>query len=83
MKRVYPGRFWEVPRLREVENPSNTELMIGFGSSHAQPGQDVMAEVMWRSDEENVLQSALGNSSSSMVLSSSCFPTFDVISDKV
>lgn len=82
LKRVYPGRFWEVPRLREVENPSNTELMIGFGSSHAQPGQDVMAEVMWRSDEENVLQSALGNSSSSMVLSSSCFPTFDVISDK-
>ena len=82
LKRVYPGRFWEVPRLGE-ENPSNTELMIGFGRSHAQPGQEVMPEVMWRTDEENTLQSALGDSSSSMMLSSGCFPTYDVISDKV
>lgn len=82
LTRVYPVRFCEVPRL-EVENPGNIELMIGYGSSRAQPGQDIMAEVVWRTDEENVQQGALADSSSSMVISSGGFPTADVISDKV
>ncbi|KAK9270238.1 hypothetical protein L1049_025815 [Liquidambar formosana] len=82
LNRVYTGTMWEGHRLDAVESSGKNELMIGFGNSHARPEEDVVADAMWRTDEENVLQRGLADSSLPMVQSSSCFPTFDLISDK-
>ncbi|KAA8528286.1 hypothetical protein F0562_035641 [Nyssa sinensis] len=79
---VYTGRVWERPRIDEIRSSGNDELMIGFGSSSAQPEKDVMTGGIWMTDEENVLQSSLAVNSAPPVQSSSCFPTFHIASDK-
>ncbi len=78
LNRVYTNTVWDQPRLEDMEKPRDDELMIGFGN-HAQSSEDVMAELMWRTNEKNVQQSGLANTSSPLMPSSGYIPNFDVM----
>ncbi|KAJ0086240.1 hypothetical protein Patl1_08538 [Pistacia atlantica] len=79
--RVYTDTVQQESRLENSENARNNEFMPAF-SNHARSGVDAMAEFLWRSDEENILLSGLGDTSSRLLQSSSCFPAFGTMSDK-
>uniref|UniRef100_A0A2N9F9A5 C2H2-type domain-containing protein n=1 Tax=Fagus sylvatica TaxID=28930 RepID=A0A2N9F9A5_FAGSY len=81
LNRVYTNTVWDQPRLEDMEKPRDDELMIGFGN-HAQSSEDAMAELMWRTNEQNVQQSGLANTSSPLMPSSGYIPNFDVMTGK-
>lgn len=82
LNRVYTSTVWEQPRFEDTGKPRDADLMMGFGN-HAQSNEDVMEELMWRTNEQNVQQSGLANSSSPLMPLSECLPNFDVMTSKV
>lgn len=82
LNRFYTSRVWEQPRFEDVGKPRDDDLMMGFGNQ-AQSNEDVMGELMWRTNEQNVQQSSLANSSSPLMPLSECLPNFDVMTSKV
>lgn len=82
LDRIRSGIMWEESGLDEAEMPGNNELMISFGNSHVPLDADGVSEFIWRSEEENVQQGVLANSSGTPVQSSGCFNTFDFFSHK-
>ncbi|KAF2299700.1 hypothetical protein GH714_002568 [Hevea brasiliensis] len=74
------GKVQEEPRLQDL-NPRRNESVIG-SSSHTQTSENVVSGFMWRTDEENDLLGSFADTSSRLVNSSSCFPSYDVMSDK-
>ncbi|KAF3945954.1 hypothetical protein CMV_027723 [Castanea mollissima] len=72
---------WEQPRFEDMGKPRDDDLVMGFGNQ-AQSNEDVMEEVMWRTNEQNVQQSGLANSSSPLMPLSECLPNFDVMTSK-
>ncbi|XP_050124835.1 uncharacterized protein LOC126602067 isoform X1 [Malus sylvestris] len=81
LNRVYSSIMWEQPNTESAEKSRNNEPMTGF-LNHSQPSGDVMAEFMWRTDEHNVQQSGLADTSSELMQSSGYYPNFDMLSDK-
>lgn len=81
LNRISIGKAQEEPRLEDL-NPRRNESVIGF-SSHAQNSENVASGFMWRTDEENDLLGSFADNSSRLVHSSGCFPSYDVMSDKV
>ncbi|BBG95761.1 methyl-CPG-binding domain 8 protein, partial [Prunus dulcis] len=81
LNRVYSSIMWEQPNTENAESSRNNDPMTGF-LNHSQPSGDVMAELMWRIDEQNVQQSGLADTSSELVQSSGCHPNFDMLSGK-
>ncbi|XP_044475940.1 uncharacterized protein LOC123203577 [Mangifera indica] len=79
--RVYTDNVQQELRLENSENVRNNEFMSAF-SNHARSNVDAMAEFLWRTDESNILLSGLGDSSSRLLQSSGCFPSFGTMSDK-
>lgn len=82
LNRFYTSTVWEQPRFEDTGKPRDADLMMGFGN-HAQSNEDVMEELMWRTNEQNVQQSGLANSSSPLMPLSECLPNFDVMTSKV
>ncbi|KAJ9166578.1 hypothetical protein P3X46_021308 [Hevea brasiliensis] len=78
--RILTGKVQEEPRLQDL-NPRRNESVIG-SSSHTQTSENVVSGFMWRTDEENDLLGSFADTSSRLVNSSSCFPSYDVMSDK-
>ncbi|KAK4559754.1 hypothetical protein RGQ29_008795 [Quercus rubra] len=81
LNRVYTSTVWEQPRFEDTGKPRDADLMMGFGN-HVQSNEDVMEELMWRTNEQNVQQSGLANSSSPLMPLSECLPNFDVMTSK-
>ncbi|KAL6984138.1 methyl-CpG-binding domain-containing protein [Sarracenia purpurea var. burkii] len=76
------SRFWEGPAIDEIGSSGHDKLTIFFGSADAQSDGDVMPGSMWRTGGENTLPSTLADISNQPEHSSSCFPTFGIVSDK-
>ncbi|XP_057975022.1 uncharacterized protein LOC131162490 isoform X2 [Malania oleifera] len=75
MKKAYTDAVWEGPRREEVGHPGSNEPDTGLGSSSAPAG-------MWKRGEGNGLQDDLTDSMSLLGQQSSCFHTFDIMSNK-
>ncbi|MCD9638005.1 Methyl binding domain protein [Datura stramonium] len=58
-------------------------LVTSFGCGDAKPNEDVMAEAIWRTGVENVMQGGSADNSTSVAQSSNCFQTYEILSDKV
>ena len=74
--------MWEQPHTESAKKSRNNEPMTGF-LNHSQPSGDVMAEFMWRSDEQNVQQSGLVDTPFELMQSSGYYPNSGLLSDKV
>lgn len=75
--RVDTGMVQE-SRLEDSDNASNNELMSDL-SNHNRSGVDFMTQLLWRTEEENILLSGLTDTSSQLFQSSA----FGTMSDKV
>ncbi|XP_025012175.2 uncharacterized protein LOC8281656 [Ricinus communis] len=77
---VLTGKVQQKPRLEELY-PRKNESAIGF-STDSQASENAASEFMWRTDEENDLLSSFADTSSQLVQSSGCFPTYGAMSEK-
>ncbi|GAV63578.1 zf-C2H2 domain-containing protein/MBD domain-containing protein/AT_hook domain-containing protein [Cephalotus follicularis] len=80
-REVFMNSCREGPRLEDPANSKPRELIFDL-STHARPDEDVMSELIWKSDDENVILSGLATNSSQVLQSSGSFPTFDLLLDK-
>ncbi|XP_009613130.1 uncharacterized protein [Nicotiana tomentosiformis] len=79
---VFHSQLWDEQKVDEVGD-SGKKIITGFGCGGAKPNEDVMAGSIWRTGVENVMQGDSADNSTSVVQSSNCFQTYDVLSDKV
>ncbi|CAI9753527.1 unnamed protein product [Fraxinus pennsylvanica] len=77
----YSGRDQDGPRGNQIGN-SGTDFIIGFGRNNLQPVEDVLAEGIWTTGQENILQGSFTATTSPQVQPSSSFHAFDIMSDQ-
>lgn len=75
-------RLWEQCKSEDLEKSRNDEQMIGL-RNHSRPSGHVATELMWKTNEQNVQHSRLGDTSSAQMQLSGSSPNFDISSDKV
>ncbi|KAF3445843.1 hypothetical protein FNV43_RR11020 [Rhamnella rubrinervis] len=78
---VNSSRLWEQPKSKDLDKSRNDEQMIDL-RNHSQSSGDVAAELIWRTNEQNVQRSRLVDTSSALMQLSGCSPNFDISSDK-
>lgn len=70
------------PTSEDLEKSRNDDQMNGLGNI-SQPSGEVMSELIWRTEEQNVQWSRSADTSSALMQLSGCFPNFDILADKV
>ncbi|KAK4352395.1 hypothetical protein RND71_027913 [Anisodus tanguticus] len=79
---VFHNQLWHEHKIDEVDEPGK-KIISGFGCGDAKPNENVTDRSIWRTGVENVMQGGSADNSNSVVQSSNCFQTYDVMSDKV
>ncbi|XVE55514.1 hypothetical protein DITRI_Ditri03aG0164500 [Diplodiscus trichospermus] len=79
---AYSGAAHSGSRLQYFGSARNNEIMAGY-NNHGRPTEDSMTGITWKSDEGNVLLSALADTSSQLLQSPGYYPTFDLMPHKV